>query len=71
MMAGIKTILKISAEKRLGGIWNNWVSLKKSMKKDDPKGHRRLFEQELDRLWDIGAEDAVSVIQQNRFLTAE
>ena len=71
MMAGIKTILKISAEKRLEGIWNNWMSLKKSMKKDDPKGHRRLFEQELDRLWDIGAEDAVSVIQQNRFLTAE
>ena len=41
------------------------------MKRDDPKGHRRLFEQELDRLWDVGAEVSVSIIQQNRFLTAE
>ena len=37
----------------------------------DPKGKRTEFVDQLDRLWDIGAEDAVEVIQQNKLLTPE
>ena len=72
LMAGIKTILIQSAEKKLLKAWTAWTKLNKNKSRlSDPKGKRTVFVDQLDRLWDIGAEDAVEVIQQNKFLTPE
>ena len=71
-MAGIKTIHKRSAEIRLRKDHDEWLNLSKSKtRSSDPEGKREKFITALDKLWDIGALDAVEVINSNRLLTQE
>jgi len=56
----------------LENIWKNWKALEKNKKrKSDPQGKRKVFLENLDKLWDIGSKDAISVIQNNRLLTSQ
>ena len=71
MIAGIKTILKHNAISNLTKIWKNWMALKKNRgRKTDPGEKRKMFVKSLDKLWDIGASDAIEIIKNNRFLSA-
>ena len=72
MMAGIKTIGKQYADKKLLKSWNEWIKLKKNRKRpSDAGGKRQFFTEKLDNLWDINSPDAVEVIEKSRFLTEE
>ena len=69
-MAGIKTITKPNSILRLESDFAEWTNLKKSMgRPTDPGNKREKFTEKLDKLWDIGAPDAVKEIQTNRLLT--
>lgn len=69
--AGIKTITKKNCVKRMQKKYQEWCCLSKSKSRvRDVGGKRALFESELDKLWDIGADDAVKTIRENRMLTA-
>ena len=70
-MAGIKTIGRQYAEK-FRKLWNQWMKLKRNQsRKKDPGGKRQLFQQELDKLWDITNPEASTVTQSNKFLSRE
>ena len=61
--AGIKTMTKINALKRLTKDYNTWLQLcKNKTRASDPGRKREKFAQALSILWDIGAPDAVETI---------
>ena len=52
--------------------YNTWLQLcKNKMRLSDPGRKREMFEEDLAKLWDIGASDAVQIIQKNKMLSAE
>ena len=58
--------------RRLQKEYNTWLQLcKNKMRLSDPGGKREMFEEDLSKLWDIGASDAVQIIQKNKMLSAE
>ena len=69
-MTGIKTIPRHNAEVRLDKILNDWIKfLRKHKQKSDLEGKRVSFIEKLEKLSDIGANDFVYVVRNNRFLT--
>ena len=70
-MAGIKTITKNNCVMRIQKKYKEWYDLAKSKSRIRNVDRKRaLFISELDKLWDIGAKDAVATIRKNRLLTA-
>ena len=52
-------------------MYKEWCNLAKSKSRiRDVGGKQELFISEFDKLWDIGAKDAVAIIRENRLLTA-
>ena len=71
LFAGISMIKKQNTKAKLERSWATWQSLKKSKDREiDVGGKREAFMQKLERLWDIGALDAIAKIQSNRLLSA-
>ena len=69
-MARIKTIQPRGCIRKLDALWKEWDRLCKCRnRKGDPGGQREKFVEELDRLWDIGAPDAITEILSNRLLS--
>ena len=70
-MAGIKTITKNNCVMRIQKKYKEWCDLAKNKNRiRDVGGKHALFISELDKLWNIGAKDAVATICENRLLTA-
>ena len=58
--------------RRLQKEYNTWLQLcKNKMRLSDPGRKRKMFEEDLSKLWDIRALDAVQIIQKNKMLSAE
>ena len=71
-MARIKTMKRQSAMLKLENLIETHRTLSKSKnRKEDPHGARKKFELTLDSLFDIGAQDAVQEIMNNRLLSTE
>ena len=69
-MARIATILKGNAVKLLEKLNKKYIFLKATMKREsDPKGKRKKFTEDLDKLWDIGSTDAIAIIQNDIYLS--
>ena len=69
---GIKTITQNNAVQQLTKIWNNWKVLNKSKTRRKDDGNKRdIFLGSLERLWDVGAVDAIEVIQKDRLLSPD
>ena len=69
-MAIIKPITKNNCFMRIQKKFKEWLGLAKSKSRiRDVGGKRALFISELDKLWDIGAKNAVATIRENRLLT--
>lgn len=72
-MARISTLTNKTCMKKLKSLFEEWKGLRKSSnrrtKADAAKTQK--FMEKLDRLWDIGAEDAIDVIKRNRLLTEQ
>ena len=69
---GIKTITQNNAVQQLTKIWNNWKVLNKSKtRRKDVANKRDIFWGNLERLWDVGAVDAIEVIQKDRLLSPD
>ena len=63
---GIKTITQNNAVQQLTKIWNNWKVLNKSKTRRKDVGNKRdIFWGNLERLWNVGAVDAIEVIQKD------
>lgn len=67
-LARIKTVSERGCQEKLTRLWDQWRSLQKSKGKA-AKDKVEKFKTELDLLWDIGAPDAIEVIEKNRLLT--
>ena len=68
----IKTITQNKAVQQLTKIWNNWKVLNKSKTRRKDVGNKRdIFLGSLERLWDVGAVDAIEVIQKDRLLSPD
>ena len=52
-------------EKKLNKMWEEWRYLQKSKTRVAGK-RRQKFRENLDKLWDIGASDAIEQIQKKR-----
>ena len=70
-MARIKTMMPKNCCQKLQSLFTEWQNLQKSANRSDQSDKRRLFAEKLDRLWDIGAADALEEIRKNRLLTAK
>ena len=56
-------------KKRLNKMWEEWIYLQKS--KSHVVGKRRQrFRENLDKLWDISASDAIEQIKKNRLMSS-
>ena len=55
-------------QEKLARLWDQWRSLQKSKSKAAQDKVER-FKCELDLLWEIGASDAIEIIEKNRLLT--
>ena len=65
--AGIQTMPKRNVLRRLQKEYNTWLQLcKNKLRLSDPGRKREMFEEDLSKLWDIGASDAVQIIQKNK-----
>ena len=65
--AGIQTMPKRNVLRRLQKEYNTWLQLcKNKMRLSDHGRKREMFEEDLSKLWDIGASDAVQIIQINK-----
>ena len=70
--AGIKTITRINAIKRLQNEYDTWLQLcKNKTRQSDPGRKREMFVSTLSKLWDIGAHDAIQYIRKNNMLSAK
>ena len=68
----IKTITQNNAVQQLTKIWNNWKVLNKSKTRRKDVGNKRdIFWGNLERLWYVGAVDAIEVIQKDRLLSPD
>ena len=70
-MARIKTMRQRNCCRKLESLFTEWQNLQKSANRADQNDKRTLFAEKLDRLWDIGATDALEEIRKNRLLTAK
>ena len=72
-MARISTITEYNCKEKLRGLLDEWRLLKKSRGRegDAQKKARETFVSMLDKLWDIGAPDAIAAIKANRLLSEE
>ena len=69
---GIKTITQNNAVQQLTKIWNNWKALNKSKTRRKDVGNKLdIFWGNLERLWNVGAVDAIEVIQKDRLLSPD
>lgn len=70
-MAGIKTITKQNCVIRLDKVHREWKLLRKSRNKSYStfENSCEAFSNKLDKLWDIGAPDAIEIIIINRLLS--
>ena len=65
-MALIKTMeLKVCKKKKLNKLWEEWRYLQKSKTRVAGK-RRQKFRENLDKLWDIGASDAMEQIKKKK-----
>ena len=68
----IKTITQNNAVPQLTKIWNNWKVLNKSKTRRKDVGNKRnIFLGNVERLCDVGAVDAIEVIQKDRLLSPD
>lgn len=68
-MARIPTKLPRNCVRKLSKLWNEWRAIDKGKRRSkDPAGTRERFQSKLDKLWDIGADDAIEQIMSNRLL---
>ena len=71
-MARIATMQKSHVVRSLQNLHERWRDLKKNPKQEsDPKGKRRKFTDDLDKLWDIGSRDAITTIKNDIYLSHE
>ena len=69
---GIKTNTQNNAVQQLTKIWNDWKVLNKSKTRRKDVGNKRdIFLGNVERLWDVGAVDAIEVIQKDRLLSPD
>lgn len=68
-MARINTQEYRNCVRKLDGLWKEWNELKKNKKrKRDVDDRRAQFSEKIDKLWDIGAVNAIEVIRTSRLL---
>ena len=68
-MARIPTMLPRNCTRKLKMLYEEWHALAKHKDREsDPGGRRAKFEDSLDKLWDIGATDAIKQILGSRML---
>ena len=69
--AGIQTMRKRSVLRRLQKEYDTWLQLcKMKMRLSHPGRKREMFEEDLSKLWNIGASDALQILQKNKMLSA-
>ena len=68
-MARIPTMLPRSCVRNLERLYKEWRTIGKHKDRaSDPGGRRANFEEKLDKLWDVGADNAIEQIRKNRLL---
>ena len=71
-MARIPTMLPRNCVRKLKTLYEEWQALAKhKCRKSDPGDRRAEFKRNLDKLWDIAADDAIKQIRTSRFLRKE
>ena len=69
-MARIKIMMPKNCCQKLESLFTEWQNPQKSANRADQNAKRTLFAEKLDKLWDIGATDALEEIRKKRLLTA-